>query len=671
MAGKIFISYQRSDQARAEQLDRLLRERGVTPWFDARLRAGDEWRAAIADALEASRIFVLLYSAKAAASTEIAKELAVATMAKQQIVPVRLEDIRPKGAFLYELAGRNWFDVFADPDRQMTELADGLAAMARGEEGWLARPASQAAHWPRRRTLRGLVGAAAGVAVAIAIAAGLWMTGHSGRPAVPVGGAGGPGADEVSIAVLPFLNLSPDKDQEFFSDGMTEELTSALAKVPGLRVIGRASAFQFKGENRDLRAIGRALGATNLIEGSVRKQGDALRVTVELVRTGDGTQLWTESYDRKLKNVFAVQEDIAVAIASALKTPLSLKDGQRLVSNRTTDVQSYQEYLKALALERARKPEEMRAVLQTLLARDPGYAPGWALLAQGYTAPVVLAGFQVALAAGRTDEAKRLLNAQQALVETSARKALQLDPNNAVAYNALGALEGHRGHWAAAAQYERRALALDPSSPEALYNYSYLLSATGQLNEAIRVQNQLLAQEPFVPVYRARMADVLWATGQNDAAVKILESLGPSAGLRPAKVYATQGRYADAARAIETAEPAPEYSRAALDEAAKLMRSAPAKVADPAALPRLPGPLDFVYLFIGADGRMLDVVERQMAVGYYGGIFRDPWAPPSAALRKTERFKNFVRKAGFDAYWRQAGWPPFCRPVGANDFACH
>ena len=146
--------------------------------------------------------------------------------------------------------------------------------------------------------------------------------------------------------MLPFANLSGDASQEFFSDGMTDEITSALAKVANLRVVGRTSAFQFKGQNKDLRAIGQALGATYLIDGSVRKAGNRVRITAQLIKADDGIGLWTDNYDRELTDVFAIQEDIATAIAGALRVPLGLQQGERLVSNRTSDVESYQDYLR-------------------------------------------------------------------------------------------------------------------------------------------------------------------------------------------------------------------------------------------------------------------------------------------------------------------------------------
>src|SRR5262245_13810000 len=185
----------------------------------------------------------------------------------------------------------------------------------------------------------------------------------------------------VSVAVLPFANLSSDKEQEFFSDGMTEEITSALAKVPNLRVVGRTSAFQYKNENKDLRAIGQALAATHLIEGSVRKVGDQVRITAQLIKADNGTNVWTESYDRQLTNIFATQEDIARAIATSLQIPLGLNQGETLVSNRTGNLDAYQEYLRARTLIRARDIPGALAILDRSVPNNPTYAPGWALLA--------------------------------------------------------------------------------------------------------------------------------------------------------------------------------------------------------------------------------------------------------------------------------------------------
>src|SRR4029077_1085500 len=146
----------------------------------------------------------------------------------------------------------------------------------------------------------------------------------------------------ISLAVLPFVNLSSDKEQEFFSDGITEEITAALAKVPDLRVVARTSAFQFKAQNRDIQGIGQQLHATHLIEGSVRKAGTRVRITVQLIKADDGTHIWSEDYNRELTDIFAIQEDIARAITTSLRMPLGLKPGENLVNNRAIGSEDYQ-----------------------------------------------------------------------------------------------------------------------------------------------------------------------------------------------------------------------------------------------------------------------------------------------------------------------------------------
>jgi len=676
MAGEIFISYRRADRAWAELLHTQLTAQGTASWYDAHVGAGEDWRLATAKALEDSKIFVLLFSENAAQSSDIAKELAAAVLKKKLIIPVRLENIEPSGPFLYELASRNWINAFENTEARLAELAKGLAHLAQTgvRDENILHLEREDGGWPLPRRVpmhkRTLMATAAAV-LAATLALVFWLY---PRPqaiiAHPLSKPSG-----ISVAVLPFLNLSPDKDQEFFSDGITEEITSALAKVPGLAVIGRTSAFQFKGENRDMRAIGEALGANNLIEGSVRKAGNQVRITAQLIKATDGTHLWTESYDRKLTDIFAVQESIATAIAGALQVPLGLKRGESLISNRTADTQSYQDYLRAVALFRARKIPEMETTLKAVVARDPGYAPAWALLAKAYGNPVAYNRFVEAIGMGSPQETRRFVQLVYDQLEKAARQAVRLDPRNAMAYDALADLEAHQGNWAAGEDYEKRALALDPNNPDILYSYGYLLAATGRIKEALQVQNHILAQEPFVPVYRQRAADLLWTLGRNDEAIRIGNSVAPNGNfrLRQAKILATQGHYAQAADMILTSRtdfPAPGYAKSA-EEAAQLLRSAPAKASTPDSLPALPASLSFVYLFIGAEGRSLDFVEREIDAGYYGGIFRDPWAPPSAALRKTERFKAFVRKARFVEYWRARGWPEYCHPVAVNDFACN
>src|SRR5438046_3568161 len=190
-------------------------------------------------------------------------------------------------------------------------------------------------------------------------------------------------ADRNSIAVLPFANISGKADQDYFSDGMTEELLNVLAKVPQLKVVARTSVFQFKDKGGDIREIGRKLGVTNIVEGSVRRDGPEVRITAQLVRVADGFHIWSETYDRKLESVFALQDEIARRIGAALK--LSLGVPAPVATPAPTDPQAYDEYLKGRALLRQRSdlPSAI-AHLKAAVAKAPEFAAGWSSLSLTY-----------------------------------------------------------------------------------------------------------------------------------------------------------------------------------------------------------------------------------------------------------------------------------------------
>ena len=478
-------------------------------------------------------------------------------------------------------------------------------------------------------------------------------------------------AGAISIAVLPFVNLSSDKEQEFFSDGMTEEITSALAKIASLNVVARTSAFQFKGQNTDVRAIGQALGATHLIEGSVRKAGMQVRITAQLIRTDTGAHLWTESYDRELKDVFATQEDIAEAIAGALQVPLGLKQGENLVSNRTDDLESYDFYLRARGLYRARDIGEAIKLLEPAVSRDPRFAPAWALLARSYN---LLPNYSTVLRQDPIPEARRFIQASQAKAEMAAREAIRLDPRYAGGYSALADMRTLRGNWKEAEDLFQQALALDPADPDTIARYSAFLIDTGRLKQALAVVERLHILEPFVPVYSSTTGMIMQLNGQDKASIPVLEAI-PGAGIQRnvllARAYALAGRYAEAADTLLAID-SNQVSRRSVEDAARLLRAAPAKANSPAALPLMEGDLGLVYPFTGGLDRVMEFPERGAEINFLGAVSLGPlWYPSHAPLRKTDRFKALVRKAGLVDYWRARGWPDLCRPVGADDFVCN
>jgi TolB-like protein len=483
-----------------------------------------------------------------------------------------------------------------------------------------------------------------------------------------------PQSGAISIAVLPFANLSGDAGQEFFSDGITEEINGALAKVPNLQIVARTSAFQFKGQNRDIQTIGQQLHATHLIEGSVRKAGDQLRITAQLVRADNGLQLWSETYDRQLTNIFAIQEDIAQAIAGALKVPLGLQQGESLVLNRTDDLESYQQYLRARALYRGREIAEAIRILEPVVAGDPEYAPGWALLAQSYgLVPFYENG--AILQSLSVEEARRLAQSFTDKAENAAREAVRLEPRYAAGLAALGYVQAQRNRPTAAEDLFKQALALDRNDPDTLHIYSIMLSDLGLLRASLQMRERLRTLEPFVPIYSATTALVMQLNGQSAASIPILESIPSDAAggfyrnVRLAKAYATQRRFADAADTLLLIE-GNQVTRSSVEDAARLIRTAPATTSSPGTLPVLSSDLNFVYFHVGALPRVMENPERQLEVSSSFANARNLWFPEYAPLRKTERFKAFVRTAGFVDYWRERGWPDLCRPVGADDFTC-
>jgi TolB-like protein len=472
----------------------------------------------------------------------------------------------------------------------------------------------------------------------------------------------------ISVAVLPFLNLSSDKEQEFFSDGITEEITSALAKIPDLTVIGRTSAFQFKGQNRDLRAIGQALSAGYLIEGSVRKAGDRVRITAQLIRVESGAHLWTENYDRQLTDIFAIQENIAQAIAGALRLPLGLKQGESLVSNRTVDTETYEQFLRAKSYSRIGGDDQTISILEPLIARNPGFAPAWALLANAYNSRTRRSP---AAQSGAPEEAARVL-ASYPKQEAAAQRAIELDPRDPDGYSALGLLDLRRGKLVAAEELYSKALMLDPNNPRALLLHANLLLGTGHLKEGLMEAQRSLSVEPFDTTAQFNASVHYWMNGENDAAIALLGALPVNFFERApylAHIYAVAGRYRDAVDVLN-GTPIGVFLPGTVEAAITVLRTAPARATSPQSLARL-GWLGFAYLSVGAPDRVLEFYEAAAQGGYAVAVYYAAlWHPAYAVVRKTERFRTFVRNAGLVEYWRAKGWPDLCHPVGADDFVC-
>ncbi len=320
-------------------------------------------------------------------------------------------------------------------------------------------------------------------------------------------GAGGPArTDARAIAVLPLANMSADPENEYFADGMTEEIINALAKVPGMQVASRTSSFAFKGKEVDVRQIGEKLGATSVLEGSVRKVGNRIRITAQLISVDNGYHLWSETYDRQLEDVFAVQDEIARAIVDALKLRLAGDAAQ--VVPATKDLEAYTQYLKGRFFFAKLSEPALRKALDLFehaLLRDPGLARAyagiadvWCNLADDWVAP---------------DEAYPRAKA-------AAERALQRDPELAEAFTSIGkVLCWHEWDFAGAEASLARAVELSPSYAEAHYVHGTALPLVGRLNDAIDTMAKALKLDPLSVHYCEWLSRFLLYAGDYDAAI--------------------------------------------------------------------------------------------------------------------------------------------------------
>ncbi len=290
-------------------------------------------------------------------------------------------------------------------------------------------------------------------------------------------------ASDRSIAVLPFVNMSSDQDQEYFADGISEELLNLLAQVPELRVIARTSSFSFKGSNVDIAEIARRLNVTHVLEGSVRKSSDKLRVTAQLIRASDASHLWSQTYDRELTDVFAVQDEIAASVVEQLKIKL-LGAVPKL---RETDPKAYALFLEARASSQQFTQESIRQSIelyQQALDIDPGYAPAWDGLAAGY---YNLADFDMMAGEDVLPPARDAI-----------RRALEIDPDYAPAYARAALIEGAlQGDLAAAARHIERGLALDPSNLDLLGVAIKIARRLNRLDLALELSEYVAARDPI------------------------------------------------------------------------------------------------------------------------------------------------------------------------------
>ena len=529
-AGAVFLSYASQDADAALRICEALREAGIEVWFDrSELRGGDAWDSQIKKQIHDCALFLPLISAHTTARTEgyFRREW---NLAKRRLldraedvaflVPVVIDetaeaDARVPEEFLHvqwtKLPNGDTPPAFAQRVRQLLGLDPAPTSTVKAAATGAIKPSARksALVQPSDTSLaRRFVLPLIALLLVLGGGAVWYIEGTSDAPAAkpaatPVSPLAVAAPNEKSIAVLPFADMSAGKDQEYFADGLSEELLNLLAKLPELRVIGRTSSFQFKGRNEDLRVIGEKLNVAHILEGSVRKSGETLRITAQLIRAADGSHLWSESYDRTLDDIFVVQDEIAGEVVQALK--LTLFAPTSVTRSRPVDPEAYNLVLQGrYFLERRGQKDLERAVeyFRRSRERDPEYAPAWAGLSGAY-AQQVNAGYVSAV-----DGYRRAREA--------AEKALALDPQHADAHLAMGFVQlVYDWDWGGADASFRKALELEPGNAQALSRAGNQAFILGRWNEAIDLTNQAIERDPLRPAAYSNLGLKLLAVNRD------------------------------------------------------------------------------------------------------------------------------------------------------------
>jgi TolB-like protein len=479
--------------------------------------------------------------------------------------------------------------------------------------------------------------------------------------------------DRISLAVLPFANMSSDPEQDYFSDGLSEELMNQLAQLEKLRVTGRTSSFAFKGKTENFRVIGEKLGVAHVLEGSVRKAGNRLRITAQLIKCADGYHLWSDVYDRELDNVFAIQEDVAHAVTKALGVTLGV--GETIAaSGLTDDVGTYDLYLRARALFNRTRPEDfLRAaeLYNEALARDPGFSRARAGLVYTYVYTTIY-------------DPDRRAEAQEGLARTVA-EALARAPGDWTTHLASALLHMLRYEWGAAEHAFERTVKLAPASvPEVIENWHLLLIQLGRIEDALEI---LQATKSSDPLSANRSWFFQYALGMLGRAEEAEAEYRRSVDLPGAEAREDIPHWAlmriwngEDTKLIEArfdtylsrqSIPTPWIAqvRAVYDKPDAALAVIRAAFDDPAN--QDPTRLQFVAAYAGhyGDVDLALAALRRASVDMRGLSVSVLWWPDLAGARRLPHFKDLVRDLGFVDYWRKTGkWSDFARPKGDDDF---
>ncbi len=552
----VFVSYASADAVVANALVDALEQHGLNCWIAPRdVVPGTLYADGIVRAIAATKVFVLVLSGRAAASTHVGKELERASSKGRPIIAVRIDAAPLSPSFEYFLSESQWIDVGATSlDAAAAKLvvairrqssADSSSRVVIGPEPPRARRGSVA----QRRIWLAVPLVAAVAAALIWLLADKLTTDPSAEElsATEAEVVLAETIPERSIAVLPFADMSEKQDQAHLADGMAAEIINLLAQVPDLHVPARTSSFYFKDRPTTIPDIASRLGVTLVLEGSVRLIGNRLRVTAQLVRAENGYHLWSQRYDRDLKDVFAVQDEIADSVVQALQIKLM---GGELRRHRggTQNLEAYQLYLRAVSAtyqNTLSSLDEAGKYLDQAIRIDPSYGIAWAWLSNvtigktdNSSTTQAVAGYErarqqalhalelspdIADAHGALTYIYRSLDWDWAAAEASGRRALDVDPTNPDALQTAALLSVTLGRWEDAEQKLRLALARDPLNSYVLWTLGMTLHGDRRFAEAEETFRKLLGAAPGNLEARWSLGRTLLAQGKAEAALAMVQ----------------------------------------------------------------------------------------------------------------------------------------------------
>ena len=648
----LFISYASSDAELAQMVCSALETAGFPCWMAPRdVKPGAQYADAIVGAINEAQAMVLVLSASAVDSSHVGREVERAASKHKQIIALRIDAAPLNRALEYFLGESQWIDVrTVGMSAALTKLTEAL-----GRAPATPIPAIPAGMRPvvsKTIRVRLVLATAAiiGVGVVVALGLHLWQSRYATRQApvvaAPIGASAstksGASISDESIAVLPFTDMSEKKDQEYFADGMAEELLDLLVKIPGVKVIGRTSSFQFKGKNEDLRTIGAQLGAAYIVEGSVRKAGSRVRVTAQLIDARSGEHRWSESYDRDFGDVLVLQNEIATGIARALQ--LSVDANEYAPQQRLPNAEAYSLYLRGLLAQDRQGFESLYEAVRDFeqaLALSPAFPRAAEALARTH----VDQGF---------DEAVLSRDAWQSARE-AAQKTLRIDSKSATAHAVLGLVHGEdEFDWNAADAEFHQALALNPRDSVALSYAAILAGARGLKAESQLLFNASCAVDPLNPYTQQHIGQMLVAAGDYAGAQPAFrKSIAINASFdgnhyQLSRINLVHGEIEAALQEIQQ-EVTPDAKDAGL---AMIYYRLHRKRDSAAALARLihesgdtwPYSVAAVYAYRGERDKAFEWLEKGFASrdsDQLEGIRGDP---EFAALRDDVRYKSILRK---------------------------